>query len=138
MGTNPDEVKLELKKPITGIHGIPYKDSTDMRKIMQDSPNLTSEEVQKRLPDLTFGIAIQNLLLNSPSNDAKEQVKVYRWVEKIESKMTTSKGEMLIDLNQLTELQEYIMKVKGVPTMQIAPIAIYLERLTDRLKETKQ
>lgn len=138
MGTNSSEVKLQLKKPIIGFKGKSLKDSTDMQKILQEEPNITPDDLQEKLPDLTFGMAIQNLLLNAPLKDTKEQLKVYRWAEKIELKIKSNKGEMLVDLNQITELEEYISKIKGTPTVQIAPILIYLEKLKDELKNPEK
>ena len=114
MGTNPDEIKLKLKNSIIGFKGKPMKESTNMQKIIQENPGLTELELADKLPDLLFGIALQNLLLNVPLQDTKEQIKVYRWVEKIESKLKSDKGEMLIDLNQITELEDYLSKLKGI------------------------
>jgi len=135
MTSNPSEVKVEWKKSIIGFNGLPIKDTTNAQKIARENPTILEDELLKKLSDSTFGTVFQNLLVNTQITNVQDQLKVYRWIEKLELKMTTNKGEMLLDINQLTELEDYIKNSKNTQILLIGPVMKYIEELKDKLNK---
>ena len=130
----PTEVKLQLKKPILSYNKKPIKNVDNINIIKQQNPTLSQIQLLEKCPDVTYGYALSNLLIQVPSQDPIEKLKLFRWASKIEDKMITEKGELSLDLNQIIELYDYIGKVQNVPITTIAPVLILLEELKDKLK----
>lgn len=135
MTSNPLEVKVQLKNPIIGFNGKPIKDTSNVRTIARKNPNITEDELYAKLPNSTYGMIFQNLLTQTEITDVPTQLKVYRWVEKIESKMTSNKGEMLLDIGQILELEEFIQKCKNPQILIIGPVMKYIEELKEKLNK---
>jgi len=108
----------------------------NFRELQQKYPTLSQEQLVEKCPDMTFGSALSNLLLQVPSQDSVEKLKLFRWASKIEDKMITDKGELSLDINQITELFDFLGKVHTANIIVISPILIYLEELKEKLKST--
>lgn len=130
------EVKLELKKSLINYNKKPVKSMDNFRELQQKYPTLSQEQLVEKCPDMTFGSALSNLLLQVPSQDSVEKLKLFRWASKIEDKMITDKGELSLDINQITELFDFLGKVHTANIIVISPILIYLEELKEKLKST--
>lgn len=128
------EVKLGLKQPILNYDGKPIKDSSNFQKLMQENPGMPQDQVADKLPNVAFGKAFIQLLLQVPTTDNVEKLKIFRWASKIEDKLVTDKAELTLDINQITELFDFISKVQNAPIISIAPILITLEDLKNKLK----
>ena len=83
---------------------------------------------------MTMGSVLPRVLLQVPTEDPVEKLKLFRWASKINDKMITNKGEMTVDLNQVTELFDFVGKVQQVGISVISPILIYLDELKEQLK----
>lgn len=129
------EVKLQLKKTIINYNKKPIKKVDNISELKQQYPTLSQVQLLDKCPNVTFGDVLPNLLLQVPSQDPMEKLKLFRWASKIEDKIITAKGELTLDLNQVTELYDYIGKVPTAPITTIAPILIYLEELKEKFKE---
>jgi len=129
------EVKLELKKPLINYDKKPVKNTDDIAEIKKQNPTLSQEQLIDKCPNMTFGKILPHLLLQVPSQDPVEKLKLFRWASKIEDKMITDK-EMTLDLNQVTELFDFIGKVQSANIVIISPILIYLDELKEKLKST--
>lgn len=130
------EVKLELKKPLINYNKKPVKNTDTITEIQKQYPTLSQKELIDKCPDMTFGTILPKMLLDVPSEDPVEKLKLFRWASKIEDKMITNKGEMVVDLNQVTELFDFIGKVQTFKIVVISPILIYLDELKEQLKST--
>jgi len=128
------EVKLELKKPLINYDKKSIKNIDNILTIQKQNPTLEREQLIKKCPDMTFGSILPNLLLRVPSEDPVEKLKLFRWASKIQDKMITDKGELSLDINQITELYDFVGKVQDFGIITIAPILIYLEELKEKLK----
>lgn len=128
------EVKLELKKPLINYDKKPVKNTDSIREIQQKYPKLSQTELIEKCPDMTFGAILPNLLLQVPSQDPVEKLKLFRWASKITDKMITDKGELSLDINQVTELYDFLGKVQTASIVVISPILIRLEELKEELK----
>ena len=129
-----NEIKLELKKPLLSYNKKPIKDNAYLTEILAKNNTLTQEQALNKCPDLTFGAMLPLLLIGLDAPDPKEKLKIFRWASKIEDKMITNKGEITLDLNNVTELYDLICKVQG-STIVIAPILIEFERLKEELSK---
>jgi len=130
----PTEVKLELKKPLINYDKKPVKNTDFVVDMQKQYPTLTKAQLTEKCPDMTFGYILPHVLLQVPTQNSVEQMKLFRWASKIEDKMITDKGELTLDINQITELHEYVEKVQSHNIIIIAPILIYLEELKEQLK----
>lgn len=130
------EVKLELKKPLINYDKKPVKNTDDISDIQKQNPTLSQKQLIDKCPNMTFGKILPHLLLQVPSQDPVEKLKLFRWASKIEDKMITNKGQMTVDLNQVTELFDFIGKVQSANIVIISPILIYLDELKEQLKST--
>lgn len=114
----------------------PVKNTDNIREIQKQNPTLSTDQLLAKCPNMTFGNSLSSLLLQVPTQDPVEKLKLFRWASKIEDKMTTDKKELSLDINQVTELYDFICKVQNVNIVTIAPILIYLEELKEKLKLT--
>jgi len=128
------DVKLELKKPLLNYDGKPIKSTDDISEIQKQNPTLSQKQLIDKCPNMIFGNILPHLLLQVPSHDPVEKLKLFRWASKINDKMITNKGEMTVDLNQVTELFDFVGKVQQVGISVISPILIYLDELKEQLK----
>jgi len=128
------EVKLELKNPIINYNKKPVKNTDSIRELQKQNPTLTQEQLIDKCPDMTFGNILPTLLLQVPSQDPVEKLKLFRWASKIEDKMITGKGELILDISQITELYDFVGKVQTANIVTISPILIYLDELKEKLK----
>jgi len=128
------EVKLLLKKPLINYNKKPVKDLSVFTDVQKKFPKLSQKELVEKCPDLTFGAILPGLLLQVPSTDATEKLKLFRWASKIEDKLITAKGELVLDLNQINELYDYLSKMPSLEIVTLAPILICLDDLKDKLK----
>ncbi len=128
------EVKLQLKKPLINYNKKPVKDLSTFNDIQKKHPTLMQKELVDKCPNLTFGKILPGLLLQVPSTDAQEKLKLFRWASKIEDKLITEKGELTLDLNQINELYGYLSKIQQIDIVTLAPILIKLDELKDKLK----
>jgi len=129
------EVKLKLKKPIISFNGNPLKDNTNIQKHRLANPTLSPNELLEKCDNLLMGVMLPDILLQIPTQDSKEKLKLFRWATKIEDKMITDKGELVLDLNQVTELYDFLSKSQTVVINVIAPILIEFERLKEELSK---
>jgi len=130
------EVKLELKKQLLNYNRKPIKNTDTLREIQQQNSTLTQEQILEKCPDMTFGMVLPQLLLQVPSQESTEKLKLFRWASKIEDKMVTDKGELSLDLNQIIELYDFIARVQTAGIVVISSILICLEELKEKLKNT--
>lgn len=135
MNDSKTEVKLKLKNPIIGSRGKPLKDNTDIAKLKLVNPTLSGTELVEKCDDLLMGVMLPEILLQISTQDAKEKLKLFRWATKIEDKMITDKAELVLDLNQVTELYDFLSKSQTVGINVIAPILIEFERLKEELSK---
>ena len=87
----------------------------------------------EKCPNVPLGKALIQLLLSVQTEDNVEKLKLFRWASKIEDKLITDKAILVLDLNQVIELFDFVNKVKNVPIISIAPILIELESLKEQL-----
>lgn len=127
------EVKLQLKKQIIGHDGKPVKDDAELKSIMIKNPQLSLYECLSRCSDITIGKVLPNMLLTIPTQDATEKLKLFRWAEKIQDKMITNKGEITLDLIQVTELYEFVLKSQGTSINVFVPVTEELKKLKEKL-----
>ena len=85
----------------------------DIRVIKNQNPSLTDEQLIKKCPNATFGNVLPPLLVQVPSQDPVEKLKLFRWASKISDKMITDKAELSLDINQITELYDFITKLNA-------------------------
>jgi len=138
LSNNKTEVKLKLKNPIIGHKGTPVKNIDNIQKIAQENPKLTSAEIMEKCDDMLFGDMLPVILLHVPMDNTEKKFKLFRWASKIEDKMVTAKSELILDLNQITELYDFVSKSTGTETNVLIPILIEFERLKEELtKNTK-
>ena len=130
---NSAEVKLQLKKQIIGHDGKPVKDDSELKSIMTRNPQLSINECLMRCSDITIGRVLPNMLLTILTQDATEKLKLFRWAEKIQDKMITNKGEMSLDLIQVTELYEFVLKSQGTSINVFVPVTEELKKLKEKL-----
>lgn len=130
------EVKLELKKPLLNYDKKPVKNTETLSDIQMQNPTLSQKQLIDKCPNMTFGGILPPLLLQVPTQDSVEKLKLFRWASKIQDKMITNKGEMTVDLNQVTELFDFVGKVQTAGISVISPILIYLDELKEQLKST--
>ena len=83
----PTEVKLELKKPLINYDKKPVKNTDNFAEIQKQNPGLSQKQLIEKCPTLTFGTVLPNLLLQVPTQDSVEKLKLFRWATKIEDKM---------------------------------------------------
>ena len=88
--SNQTEVKLELKAPIISYDGKPIKDSSDLGRLAQENPGISQDKLIDKCPDVPFGKALVQFLLQVPTTDNIEKLKLFRWAVKIEDKMITA------------------------------------------------
>jgi len=131
---NTTEVKLLLKDPVISYDGKPIKDSSNYQTLAQDNPGLSADSLIEKCSNVPVGKALIQLLLSVQTEDNIEKLKLFRWASKIEDKLITDKGELTLDLNQVTELFDFVDKVKNVPIISIAPLLIILDNLKNQLK----
>lgn len=131
----PSEVKLELKKPLINYDKKPVKNTDNIREIQKQNPTLSQDQLLEKCPNMTFGNSLPLLLLQVPSQDPVEKLKLFRWASKIEDKMITEKKELTLDINQVTELYDFMGKIQTVNIVTISPILIYLEELKEELSK---
>jgi len=130
------EVKLELKKPLINYDKTPVKNMDNISEIQKRNPTLSQKQLIDKCPNMTFGKILPHLLLQVPSKDPVEKLKLFRWAAKIEDKMITDKGEMAVDLNQVTELFDLVGQVQSANIVVISPVLIYLDELKEQLRST--
>lgn len=130
----PSEVKLELSKPLINYDKKPVKDLDNIIEIQRQNPTLSKHQLLEKCPIMTFGKSLPSLLLQVPTNNSVEKLKLFRWASKIEDKMITEKKELTLDINQVTELYGFIEKVQDANIVSIVPVLIYLEELKEKLK----
>ncbi len=130
----PSEIKLELKKPLINYNKKPVKSTDSIREIQQQNPTLSQDQLIAKCPDMTFGNSLPTLLLQVPTQDPVEKLKLFRLASKIEDKMITEKAELILDITQITELYDFIGKIQTAKIVVISPILIYLEELKEKLK----
>lgn len=130
----PTDVKLQLKKTLINFNKKPVKDFATLADVKKKYPTLSQDQLMKKCPNLTFGKILPRLLLQVPTQDVQEKLKLFRWASKIEDKLVTEKGELTLDLNQINELYGYLSKIQQVEIVTLAPILIKLDELKDNLK----
>ena len=128
------EVKLSLKDPIISYDGKPIKDSSNFATIAKDNPGLSEADLVEKCPNVQLGKALIQFLLTVPSEDNVEKLKLFRWASKMEDKLVSDKAELTLDLNQVTELLNFVNRVKSVPIISIAPVLIILDNIKNQLK----
>ncbi len=133
MSDSKTEVKLKLKKSIIGYNNKPIKNTDDIISIARQYPTLSKLELIEKCPDITFGDVLPVILLEIQSTNPSERLKLFRWASKIEDKISTDKAELVLDLNQVTELYDFINKSTTTKTNIHVPIIIEFERLKEEL-----
>lgn len=128
------EAKLLLKSPLINYNKKPIKDNSNLQELIKQNPGIFHADLIEKCPDATIGEALIQLLLTVPTSDNVERLKLFRWASKIEDKMVTNKGELVLDLNQVTELFGFVSKVQSANIITIAPVLIQLEDLKNKLK----
>lgn len=127
------EVKLKLKKLVIGFDDKSIKNTDDITSLAKQYPQLSASELLGKCSNTTFGDVLPILLLEIQTTDTREKLKLYRWATKINTKMLTDKAELILDLNQVTELFNFINKATTIPTNTFAPIFTEFERLKEEL-----
>lgn len=135
MNNSKTEVKLKLKNPIISFNGKPIKNNINIQKHKLANPALSPTELLEKCDNLLIGVILPVILLEISTQDAKEKLKLFRWASKIEDKMITDKGELVLDLNQVTELYDFLLKSQTTAINVIAPILIEFERLKEELSK---
>lgn len=129
------EVKLKLKNPIIGYDKKPTKNTDNIISFARQYPQFSKLQLIEKCPNMTFGDMLPIILLEIESTDPRERLKLFRWATKIEDKMITDKAELVLDLNQVTELYDFINKSTRTAINIHIPIILEFERLKEELSK---
>lgn len=131
------DVTLNLKMSLINYDGKKVKDLENVIAMKQRYPTLAPDQLIDKCPNLTFGKILPTILLQFPAKDAAEKLKLFRWASKIQDKLTTNKGHLVLDENQLAELNNFVENSTFGNIVTIAPILIHFEELKNELVNLK-
>jgi len=113
----------------------PVKNTDNIMEIKKQNPEFTQEQCLDKCHNMCIGDILPNLILQVPTQDPVEKLKLFRLASKIQDKMITAKSEITLDITQVNELYDFVGKVQNVNIITIAPILIYSEELKEKLKK---
>lgn len=133
------ESKIMLKNNLTGFDGKTIPNTSELPKFKAKFPKLSQAELVAKCPPFTIGEQLAGMLMqlagSEETKEATEKLKLFRWASKIHDKMETDKGELSVDLVQITALFGYISKVKGMSIIVQGPLLVILEDMKESLTQ---
>lgn len=130
------EVKLKLKDPLLSFQGKPLKNTDNINNLLLQNPTLSKQNLLEKCPDILVGEIIPEMLFSIETKDTKEKLKIFRWATKIQDKIITNKGELELDLNQVTELFDFFSKSHSHKISVIGPVLEIFEGMKKDLTKT--